>query len=102
MPEDARARILVSNYYASVGRTEDAIREANLAMVLRPNDASLHYNVACTFCQLNMKDEGMDALSKAWRAGFRDTDWARRDPDLAIVRGEPEFRKLFPEEAEGS
>ena len=29
---------------------EDAMREANLAMVLRPNEATVLYNAACTFC----------------------------------------------------
>ena len=30
-------------------------------------------------------------------ANGSDADWARRDPDLAILRGEPEFEKLYPE-----
>ena len=43
----------------------------------------------------------MDALRKAWRAGFRDADWARRDPDLALLHGDPEFEKLYPTERKG-
>lgn len=97
VPEDARARSLLAIYYADEGRIDDAMREANLSMLLRPNEATVHYNAACTFCKLNKKAEGMDALGKAWRAGFKDADWARRDPDLAILRGEPEFEKLYPE-----
>ena len=46
---------------------------------------------------MNKKAEALDALSKAWRNGFKDADWARRDPDLAILRGDPEFEKLYPE-----
>ena len=38
----------------------------------------------------------MDALRKAWNAGFREADWARRDPDLALIRDEPEFQSLYP------
>ncbi|HEV8337707.1 MAG TPA: protein kinase [Candidatus Polarisedimenticolia bacterium] len=97
VPEDARARILVGVWYAMEGRHEDAIRETNLAMLLRPNEAMVHYNAACTFCQINKKAEALDALGKAWRNGFKDADWARRDPDLAILRGDPEFEKLYPE-----
>jgi hypothetical protein len=73
------------------------MREANLAMVLRPNEASVHYNAACVFCKLNRKSEAMEAMHKAWRAGYRDSDWARRDPDLALLHGDPEFEALFPE-----
>ncbi len=44
----------------------------------------------------------MDALAKAHRAGMTDPVWARRDPDLAILHGELEFEKFFPEKSEGS
>ena len=97
VPEDARARSLLASYYAEVGRTEDARREAIMAMTLRPNESSILYNAACTFCLMNQKGEALEALTKAWRAGFRDTDWVRRDPDLAILQDEPEFVKLYPE-----
>jgi Tfp pilus assembly protein PilF len=97
VPEDARARILVAAFYAVEGRHEDAVREANLAMLLRPNEAMVHYNAACTFCTMNKKAEALDALSKAWRNGFKDADWARRDPDLAILHGDQEFEQLYPE-----
>ena len=97
VPEDARARILLAPWYAMEGRHEDAVRETNLAMLLRPNEAMVHYNAACTLCLMNKKAEALDALGKAWRSGFKDADWARRDPDLAILRGEPEFEKLYPE-----
>src|SRR5436309_8104731 len=97
VPEDARARILVAGFYAVEGRHEDAVRETNLAMLLRPNEAMVQYNAACTFCTMNRKAEALEALSKAWRNGFKDADWARRDPDLAILRGDPEFEKLYPE-----
>ena len=96
VPEDARARSLVASDYAEIGRTEDAKREATMAITLRPNESSILYNAACTFCGLNMKAEAMDALTKAWRAGFKDTDWVRRDPDLAILMDDPEFERLYP------
>ncbi len=96
IPEDARARILLGAYYAEDGRIEDAMRESNLAMTLRPNEAMILYNAACTFCVIQKKPEAIDALTKAWRAGFRDSDWARRDPTLAFIQREPEFEKLYP------
>jgi non-specific serine/threonine protein kinase len=71
-------------------------------MVLRPNDANVHYNAACVFCTMSKKEEAMAALSKAWKAGFRDPDWVRRDPDLAILHGEPEFERLYPAGAESA
>ena len=102
VPEDARARILRAVMYAQEGRTDDSVREANLAMVLRPNEATVLYNAACTFASLGKKTEAIDALQKAWHAGFKDADWTRRDPDLTSLHGDPEFERLYPEKVEGA
>ena len=29
-------------------------------------------------------------------AGENDATWARRDPDLALLHGDPDFEKLYP------
>ena len=97
VPEDARARILLGGDYADLGRPDDAMRELNLAVTLRANEASILYNAACLYCSLKRKPEAMDALRKAWEAGFRDSVWARRDPDLVTLHDDPEFDRLYPE-----
>lgn len=96
VPEDVRARLALSTDYASLDRIDDALREVNLAVSLRPDDASVLYNAACSFCLLNKKPEALSALRKARDAGFRDGDWARRDPDLELIHGDPEFEQLYP------
>ena len=102
VPEDARARILLGGMYAQEHRAEDAIRETNLAMTLRPNEATVLYNAACTFTNLERKAEALDALRKSWEAGYRDAEWTRRDPDLASLHGDPEFDRLYPPSKEGA
>jgi Flp pilus assembly protein TadD len=102
VPEDARARILLGGMYAQEHRAEDAIRESNLAMTLRPNEATVLYNAACTFANLERKGEALDALRKSWEAGYRDAEWTRRDPDLASLHGDPEFDRLYPPSKEGA
>jgi serine/threonine protein kinase/Tfp pilus assembly protein PilF len=97
VPEDARARVLLGGAYADVGRTDDALRELNLAVTLRANEASILYNVACVYCLLKKKREALDALGKAWEAGSKDAVWTRRDPDLALLHGDPQFERLYPE-----
>jgi serine/threonine protein kinase len=96
VPEDVRARVALSNDYATLNREDDAVRELNLAVNLRPDDASVLYNAACTFCLMKKTPEALDALRKAHEAGFRDSDWARRDPDLELLRGDSEFERLYP------
>ena len=84
VPEDARARILLGSNYAELGRVDDAMRETNLAITLRANEASILYNAACTYCFLKRKPEALETIAKAWEAGFKDSSWARKDPDLAM------------------
>ncbi len=97
VPEDARARILLGGTCAELGREQDALRELNLAVTLRANEASILYNAACTYCLLKRAPEAMDALRKAWEAGSKDAVWTRRDPDLTLLHGDPEFERLYPE-----
>ncbi len=96
IPEDARARILLAGSYARLNRGDDATREATMALTLRPNDTLMLYNTACVFATIGRKAEAMNTLRKAWENGWRDSEWARRDPELATLRDDPEFDRLFP------
>ena len=96
VPEDARVRVLLAGDYASHGRLEDASREADMAIALRPDDTMILYNTACVFGLMNKPQEAMAALKKAWEGGNRNAAWTRKDPDLAILHGLPEFEELYP------
>jgi serine/threonine protein kinase/Flp pilus assembly protein TadD len=96
VPEDARARVLLAGTYAMQGRFEDAKREADMAMVLRPDDTMILYNIACVFCLMNNSKDAMIALKKARDAGYFNAAWASQDPDLALLHDDPEFERLFP------
>jgi len=96
VPEDARARILLAGDYAAQGRFDDATREANMAMALRPDDSMILYNTACVFCGMNKTADALIAIRKAWESGYRDSTWTRQDPDLSVLHGDPEFDRLYP------
>ncbi|HXI12724.1 MAG TPA: protein kinase [Thermoanaerobaculia bacterium] len=96
VPEDARARVLLATSYANLDRPDDAFREANMAMVLRPDDSMILYNTACVFGVLDRRADALIALKKAWDSGYRNSNWARQDPDLALLHGDSEFEQLFP------
>lgn len=95
-PEDARVRVLLAGNYAMLGRFEEAKREADMAMALRPDDAMILYNTACAYCAMNNTKDAMIAIKKAWESGYRNATWTRQDPDLAILHGDPEFERLYP------
>jgi serine/threonine protein kinase/cytochrome c-type biogenesis protein CcmH/NrfG len=96
VPEDARARVLLAADYASQDRYEEAKREADMAMILRPDDSMILYNTACVFCAMNNPGDALIAIKKAWESGYRDATWTRQDPDLALLHGDPEFDRLYP------
>jgi tetratricopeptide (TPR) repeat protein len=96
-PEDARVRVLLAGDYAYQGRHDDAQRELDLAMALRPDDTMILYNSACSLAEMDRLPEAMVALRKAWEAGYRNPAWTRQDPDLAKLHGDPEFERLYPE-----
>ena len=96
-PEDARVRVLLAGGYAIQGRFEDAKREADMAMALRPDDAMILYNSACAYCAMNNAKDAMTAIKKAWESGYRNATWTRQDPDLALLHGDPDFERLYPE-----
>jgi non-specific serine/threonine protein kinase len=95
-PEDARVRVLLAGNYALLGRFDDAKREADMAMALRPDDAMILYNSACAYCAMNNAKDAMAALKKAWESGYRNATWTRQDPDLALLHEDPEFDRLYP------
>jgi TolB-like protein/cytochrome c-type biogenesis protein CcmH/NrfG len=97
VPEDARARVLLAGVLAIQGRFDEAKREADMAVALRPDDTMILYNTACVYCQMNNRESALVALRKAKETGYRDPSWVRNDPDLAILRGDPEFERLYPE-----
>ncbi len=78
------------------GRVEEAKREAEMAMVLRPDDSMIMYNAACVYCAMNNVSDALNAIRKAWESGYRDATWTRQDPDLAVLHGDPEFDRLYP------
>ncbi len=63
---------------------------------LRANEASILYNAACTYCVLKKKQEALDALRKAWEAGFKDASGPAATPIWLLLHGDPVFERLYP------
>jgi serine/threonine protein kinase/Flp pilus assembly protein TadD len=95
VPEDVRARILLANRYAESNRVDDAIRQVETAVALRPGDANLLYNAACCYAILDQKPEAMETLQKAFDAGYGNREWVARDPDFSSLKDDPEFQRLI-------
>ena len=94
VPEDVRARILLSSNLAAFGEGEESIRHLQTAVALRPNDGNTLYNAACTYGVLNRKADALETLKKAIASGYGNLNWAARDSDLDCLHDDPEFLKI--------
>jgi len=93
-PDDVRARVLLASDRASAGDTEAALMHVKIAMAMRPHDANVLYNAACTYGLMGMKVDALETFRRAVNAGYSNLDWCLKDPDLQILHDEPEFRTL--------
>jgi len=97
VPEDVRARMLLANNYAAGGRNEEAVRQLQTAVTLRPGDSNVLYNAACTYALLQKPADAIEMLKSAMKAGWTNVDWISRDPDLVSLHDDPEFQRLCRE-----
>ena len=93
-PDDVRARILLACDLAILGQQDEAVQHVKIAMAMRPTDANILYNAACSYGVLKMKKEALDAFRRCVAAGYHNARWATQDQDLAILHGDAEFLKL--------
>ncbi len=98
--QDEFTRVLLACYRARSGRTAEA--RAALATVA-PGPGN-YYNLACAWALLGERDTALRWLEKELRENHapgggleRQKAWARKDPDLASLRGDPRFLELVGE-----
>ena len=94
-PEDVRARTLLAADLAIFGRPDDAVRHIKIAVAMRPLDANVLYNAACTYGLLKMKAEALDTLRRSIDSGYHNVQWCMKDPDLVVLHDDPEFQRLI-------
>jgi hypothetical protein len=61
---------------------------------LRPDDALVQYNLACSCALTEQPEAAVAALHRALDLGYRDFNWLRRDPDLRGLRKHPLFKSV--------
>jgi serine/threonine protein kinase/Flp pilus assembly protein TadD len=93
-PDDVRARILLAADLAMFGDAAGAAMQVKIAVAMRPTDANILYNAACTYGVLGMKGDAMEMFRRSVEAGYSNVDWCKQDPDLKILQDDPEFKKL--------
>jgi hypothetical protein len=83
---------------ARFGRREPALRDARAALSI-DDSAQTIYQVACIYALLSQKNpaDRHDAIRFLAQAFRKDASWlaiSRGDPDIASIRGQPEYSEL--------
>ena len=61
---------------------------------LRPDDALVHYNLACSYSLTHQISLAIEALEVAINLGYRDFKWMAQDPDLENLREHAAYKKI--------
>ncbi len=94
-PDDPRAATMRAVSLCRVGRQTEGLHWAQQALVLDPQDPGVRYNVACLYALEGALDQALSCLEEVVRAGFGNSAWIEKDPDLASLRGLPRFERLM-------
>jgi len=80
--------------WAQSGKRREAKQALIRALEIRPGQPDALYNLACLCSLLEEKDEALDYLEMAVRAGWDNFTQIKADKDLDPIREEERFRKL--------
>jgi len=72
-------------------RAELLLRQA---ILLVPDHADSHYNLACVFARQGRRDESLAALAKAVECGFHNAQHMQADADLESLRADDRFPNI--------
>jgi Flp pilus assembly protein TadD len=86
---------LLGGLYTKVGRIADGLKMDRKLVRLEPDNATAHYNLACSLALCKKRPDALRSLRKAVSLGYDDIDWMQQDPDLEILKKDPGFQKLL-------
>ena len=86
---------ILGGLYTKVGRVADGLKMDRKLVRLLPENATAHYNLACSLALSKRRSEAMISLKRAVALGYADFDWMTQDPDLEALKDHPEFVRLL-------
>ena len=86
---------ILGGLYTRQGRIADGLKMDRKLVKLQPQNATAHYNLACSLALSKRKTDALRELREAVQLGYRDFDWMQQDPDLDALKNHPEFHALL-------
>ena len=99
-PDNALALSWGVGLLVQLGDRERAKEWVATALIVEPNDAVNHFNLACSLAQMGDTDSALDLLETAASkmSALAVVSWIKNDSDLAPLRGHPRFQALLARE----
>jgi len=76
-------------------KNNKALDDLKKAKELKPDSATIRYNLASVHSLMGNTDYGLDELDAALSKGFNDYESLRKDPDISNLRKSKEFQKIL-------
>ena len=95
----AEALQILGDDYTRRDRFEDGLRIDQRLVVMRPRDALVHYNLACSYSLTQQCDMAAEALNTAISLGYKDFEWMEKGRNSNISASTPGIRESRPESA---
>ena len=89
------ALIALGDAYTKRGRYKEGLEIDQRLVKLKPDDAVVHYNLACSYSLLKESRLCLGALEKAVHLGYCEFDFMEEDRDLEFIRKDPRYKELL-------
>jgi tetratricopeptide (TPR) repeat protein len=85
---------LLGDSYTKRGKFNEGLKVDQRLSALRPGDALVQYNLACSYSLTEEFDLSADALERSLQLGYHDFKWLAEDPDLEALRNHTAYRRI--------
>ncbi len=96
-PDFIEALMCLGDLYTKVGFFEKGLRVDEHLAKLRPLDATVFYNLACSYSLMENVPSAQKSIQRAVALGYKDFEYLSKDPDLINLLNSDIFRSYFQE-----
>jgi tetratricopeptide (TPR) repeat protein len=93
-PAYIEALQMLGDDYTRRGRYTEGLEIDERLSRLRPDDAVVHYNLACSYSLTRQIELAVEALETAINLGYRDFKAMDTDPDLKNLRQNTAYKRI--------
>ncbi len=94
-PDYIEALIPLAEAYTKAGKYNNGLAVDKRLSVLKPDDETVYYNLACSYSLLEQVNNAFIALKKAIALGYKDFNHLDNDPDLFHLRDDKRYQEMI-------